>query len=64
MKLQFKQQSFQIKAVKAVVDVFAGQTLQTNTFTLERTKEILRQSKNAQTGILSLSFDKAIDESI
>ena len=64
MKLQFKEQAFQLRAVKAVVDVFAGQTLQTGKFTLERTKDILRKSKNAETGAQSLGFEEAINESI
>jgi type III restriction enzyme len=34
MKLQFKEQQFQIDAVKAVVDCFEGQPLKTNRFTL------------------------------
>ena len=34
MKLQFKEQAFQLCALKAEVDVFAGQTLQTAKFTL------------------------------
>lgn len=34
MKLQFKEQQFQIDAVKAVVDCFAGQPIKTNRFTL------------------------------
>jgi type III restriction enzyme len=33
MKLQFKEQAFQLQAVKAVVDCFEGQTLKTNKFT-------------------------------
>ena len=39
MKLQFKQQQFQIDAVKAVVDCFDGQPIKTNRFTLERSRE-------------------------
>ena len=64
MKLQFKEQAFQLRAVKAVVDVFAGQTLQTAKFTLERTKDILRKSKNAETGLQSIAYEEAINESI
>ncbi len=64
MKLQFKEQAFQLHAVKAVVDAFAGQTLQTAKFTLERTKEILRKSKNAETGAQNLGFEQEINESI
>lgn len=43
MKLQFKQQDFQIAAVNAVVRCFEGQPLWTNHFTLERTSEILKK---------------------
>lgn len=64
MKLQFKEQAFQLHAVKAVVDAFAGQTLQTAKFTLERTKEILRKSKNAETGLQSIAYEEEINESI
>ena len=64
MKLQFKEQAFQLRAVKAVVDVFAGQTLQMAKFTLERTKDILRKSKNAETGLQSIAYEEAINESI
>ena len=45
MKLQFKEQDFQIQAVQAVVDCFQGQPLKTNRFTLERSKELLRKAK-------------------
>lgn len=64
MKLQFKQQAFQLRAVKAVVDAFAGQTLQTAKFTLERTKDILRKSKSAVNGEQSFGFEQEINESI
>ncbi len=47
MKLQFKEQDFQIQAVKAVVDCFAGQPLKTNRFTLERSRELIRKAKQA-----------------
>jgi len=45
MKLQFKEQKFQIDAVKAVVDCFEGQTLKTKSFTLEKSKELIRKAK-------------------
>lgn len=45
MKLQFKEQQFQIDAVKAVVDCFAGQPIKTNRFTLERSKDIIKKAK-------------------
>jgi len=50
MKLQFKEQQFQIQAVKAVVDCFAGQPQETNRFTLERTKDIIRKAKAVSVG--------------
>lgn len=50
MKLQFKEQGFQIDAVKAVVDCFEGQDLKTNRFTLERSKELIRKAKMAAAG--------------
>jgi len=45
MKLQFKEQQFQINAVKAVVDCFEGQPLETNRFTLERSADLIRKAK-------------------
>ncbi|WP_053970236.1 type III restriction-modification system endonuclease [Mangrovimonas sp. ST2L15] len=56
MKLQFKEQQFQIDAVKMVVDSFEGQPLKTNRFTLERSKELIRKAKQAATGEQSLDF--------
>ena len=50
MKLQFKEQDFQIQAVKAVVDCFEGQPLKSLHFTLERSKELIRKAKLAATG--------------
>lgn len=62
MKLQFKEQDFQVSAVQAVVDCFEGQPLKTNRFTLERSKEIMRKAKMAATGLSSLDF--SIEEEI
>ena len=62
MKLQFKEQDFQIKAVKAVVDCFQGQPLKTNRFTLERSKELIQKIKQDTLGIKTLDFD--IEEEI
>lgn len=56
MKLQFKEQDFQIAAVKAVVDCFEGQPLKTNRFTLERSKELIKKVKQAATGTQTLDF--------
>lgn len=50
MELQFKEQDFQLEAVQAVVDCFAGQPLKTNKFTLERSKNILKKAKQAASG--------------
>ena len=62
MKLQFKEQDFQIDAVKAVVDCFEGQPLKTNRFTLERSKELIRKAKQAATGAQTIDFE--IEEEI
>lgn len=56
MKLQFKEQGFQIDAVNAVVKCFEGQTLKTNRFTLEKTAEILRRAKEQATGIATIDY--------
>lgn len=65
MKLQFKEQDFQIQAVKAVVDCFEGQPLKTNKFTLERSKELIRKAKQASTSnVLTISFENDIMEEI
>lgn len=50
MKLQFKEQEFQINAVKAIIDCFEGQPLKTNRFTLERSKELVRNAKLVASG--------------
>lgn len=62
MKLQFKEQDFQIQAVKAVVDCFDGQPLKTNRFTLERSKELIRKAKQASIGTMAIDYD--IEEEI
>ena len=49
MKLQFKEQDFQVSAVQAVVDCFGGQPLKTNRFTLERRKELIRKANSLDT---------------
>ena len=53
MKLQFKEQEFQIQAVEAVVDCFEGQPLKTNRFTLEKSKELIKKAKQAASGVSS-----------
>lgn len=50
MKLQFKEQDFQVQAVEAVVKCFEGQTLKTNHFTLERSRDIIRKTKQIASG--------------
>src|SRR5690554_3640911 len=64
MKLQFKEQQFQVNAVQAVVDCFEGQALKTNTFTLEKSQEILRRAKQANTNEFTLELDQDLDEAI
>lgn len=64
MKLQFKEQQFQIDAVKAVVDCFAGQRLKTNHFTLERSKDLIKRTKQAAAGAISATLDFEIMEEI
>lgn len=62
MKLQFKEQGFQLDAVNAVVKCFDGQALKSNTFTLEKTREILRKAKDQASGVNVLNFD--VEETI
>lgn len=65
MKLQFKEQDFQVQAVKAVVDCFAGQPLKTNRFTLERSKELMKKAKQAAAGsVQTLAFETDVLEEI
>lgn len=64
MKLQFKEQAFQIQAVKAVVSCFAGQSLKSNRFTLERSQDIIRKAKQSAAGTQSLAFDTDVLEEI
>lgn len=64
MKLQFKEQFFQLQAVKAVVDVFQGQPLKSNTFTLERSKELIRKAKEAALGARGIEFENDLMEDI
>ena len=64
MKLQFKEQDFQVQAVKAVVDCFAGQPIKTNRFTLERSTALIRKAKQAAQGIVTLSIETEVMEDI
>ena len=62
MKLQFKEQDFQIKAVRAVVDTFEGQPQKTNKFTLERSKDLIRKAKEIATGAWTLDLENGLKE--
>ena len=64
MKLQFKQQDFQIEAVKAVVDCFEGQPIKTNRFTLERSRDLIRKAKQEAIGVSTMQFESDIMEDI
>lgn len=65
MKLQFKEQDFQVQAVKAVVDCFAGQALKTNRFTLERSAALIRKAKQAASGgVKAITFETDVMEEI
>src|SRR5690606_11070712 len=64
MKLQFKEQDFQVQAVKADVDCFAGQPLKTNRFTLERSQQLIRKAKQAAQGITTLDLESEVMEEI
>jgi type III restriction enzyme len=65
MKLQFKEQDFQVQAVKAVVDCFNGQPLRTNRFTLERSKNLILKAKQAAAGgVQSSVFEMDVLEDI
>lgn len=57
MKLQFKEQGFQIDAVNAVVKCFEGQTLKTNRFTLEKAAQILKKAKEKASGVATIDYD-------
>ena len=62
MKLQFKEQDFQLQAVQAVVDCFEGQPLNTKTFTIERSRELIRKAKELASGKTDLGF--SVEEAI
>jgi type III restriction enzyme len=64
MKLKFKQQEFQINAVKAIVDVFDGQPLKSNKFTLEKSNALIQKAKNAAQGLQTLDFEQNVFEQI
>ena len=66
MKLQFKEQNFQVEAVAAIVKCFDGQSLKTNRFTLERSKQILKRTKEiaSDSAYQSSAFDSDVLEEI
>ncbi len=65
MKIQFKEQAFQMEAVDAVVKCFLGQSIKTNHFTLQRSKDILRKTKELVSGSYQTSvFDTEVFEDI
>lgn len=64
MKLQFKEQQFQVDAVKAITDSFLGQEKGSGHFTLERSKQLLQKAKQAAAGINTLQFTEEVDENI
>lgn len=63
MKLQFKEQGFQIDAVQSVLNCFAGQKVKSEQFKLERSQDLLRKAQNAVKGLADL-YEKEVDESI
>ncbi|WP_456377867.1 type III restriction-modification system endonuclease [Lutibacter sp.] len=64
MKLQFKEQQFQVDAVKAITDCFIGQQKGINHFTLERSKVLMQKAKQAALGINTLELETEVDENI
>lgn len=64
MKLQFKEQEFQVLAVNAVVDCFTGQKPKINKFTLERSEELIKKAKQAAAGVQTIDFDAEVFEEI
>lgn len=64
MKLQFKEQQFQIEAVKAITHCFLGQEKGVNHFTLERSKALLEKAKQAAIGVNTLQFENEVNENI
>lgn len=64
MKLQFKEQQFQIEAVKAITNCFIGQDRGVNHFTLERSKALLDKAQQAANGVNTLQFEEEVNENI
>ncbi|WP_394990100.1 DEAD/DEAH box helicase family protein [Emticicia sp.] len=63
MKLQFKEQDFQLEAVASVVSCFAGQESIDKKFSFERSQDLLRKAQNAAKGLGDL-YENDINESI
>jgi len=61
MKLQFKEQAFQLDAVQEVMKHSESQTFKTNKFTLERTQEILKKARDKANGIATLELDVEVE---
>ena len=64
MLLQFKEQQFQIDAVNAIVNCFAGQLPKENHYTLELSTALMRKTKEAATGVKTIEFDTEIQTAI
>lgn len=66
MKLRFKKQIFQLDAVRAVVNCFEGQQLESARFTLERTKDLIRKIKqdSNKSNQTEIEIDNDIETSI
>ncbi|CAM1346905.1 type III restriction-modification system endonuclease [Tenacibaculum insulae] len=64
MKLQFKEQQFQVEAVKAITNCFLGQEKGVNHFTLERSKALLHKAQQAAKGVNTLQFEEEVNENI
>ena len=68
MKLRFKKQIFQLDAVRAVVNCFEGQQLESARFTLERTQDLMRKIKQASNKSvqteLEIENEKEFEEAI
>jgi type III restriction enzyme len=65
MKLQFKEQLFQLQAVQAIVDCFDGQPIRTKDFTIDRSHEVLNLAKAISSGTQkNVLFEEKLLESI
>jgi type III restriction enzyme len=65
MKLHFKEQPFQVQAVQAILDCFEGQPIRTKEYTLDRTHEILKRSRELSKGIQQgILYEEKLLESI